>query len=349
MQPTVLLFTFSLFCFLCCSSSFVIESPHILYDSQTDILHLELVASGYAEVIEREVHNNKDVFLCLALDDEPRICHLNVETTHKLSYKSPNSYMDDIPKVKIVRVRANLCFQEDLCFTKWDGKLLAFDSIYGRLDYHYSESRKPNSIDEHIPLLRHFASRSSTILELGVKNGISSWAFLKGLSEINNMYNSSTITQKSLVSCDLVPMLFFIQEVSFVAKSVGIEYNFYNMNDLELTFPAGVTFDITFIDTWHVFWQLKRELAKFAPITNNWIIMHDTEIDGEYGENFRYPQNITEVMLNTPGELPNEAEINKGLRFAIDEFLQENEDEWELEFILRNNNGLTVLRRKARM
>ena len=44
---------------------------------------------------------------------------------------------------------------------------------------------------------------------------------------------------------------------------------------------------MVFIDTWHIYCHLKRELAKFAPVVNKYIIMHDTTIDEIYGETKR--------------------------------------------------------------
>ena len=59
-------------------------------------------------------------------------------------------------------------------------------------------------------------------------------------------------------------------------------------------------FDLTFIDTWHVYGQLKRELTKFNKITNKYIIMHDTTIDGYLGESLRMGWDIF-VQSSTTG------------------------------------------------
>jgi len=44
---------------------------------------------------------------------------------------------------------------------------------------------------------------------------------------------------------------------------------------------------LVFIDTWHVYGQLKRELAKYAPLTKKYILMHDTTVDEWVGESVR--------------------------------------------------------------
>jgi len=37
----------------------------------------------------------------------------------------------------------------------------------------------------------------------------------------------------------------------------------------------------------HQYGQLKRELAKFAPFSRRYLVLHDTTVDGEYGEALR--------------------------------------------------------------
>ena len=39
--------------------------------------------------------------------------------------------------------------------------------------------------------------------------------------------------------------------------------------------------DLLFIDTFHVYGQLKRELARFEGQVRRYIAMHDTEVDAE--------------------------------------------------------------------
>ncbi len=79
--------------------------------------------------------------------------------------------------------------------------------------------------------------------------------------------------------------------------------------------------DFLFIDSKHTYSQLKQELNLHAKNVRKWIGMHDTNFWGTNGEN---------------GE--------RGLNFAINEFLTDNMS-WEVELVLQNNNGLTVLKR----
>ena len=98
---------------------------------------------------------------------------------------------------------------------------------------------------------------------------------------------------------------------------------------------------MTFIDTWHVYPQLKRELDKFSVITNKYIIMHDTTIDEIVGETIRNKWNAVEQSQSTGFTVE---DINTGLGKAIDEFLIAN-PQWKLLEKYTNNNGLTVLER----
>jgi hypothetical protein len=67
--------------------------------------------------------------------------------------------------------------------------------------------------------------------------------------------------------------------------------------------------------------------------------MHDTSIDEWDGETIRNNWNAQKQSYKTG--IPVD-EINKGLRPAIDEFLNNNK-EWILKERHINNNGLTIL------
>jgi hypothetical protein len=99
--------------------------------------------------------------------------------------------------------------------------------------------------------------------------------------------------------------------------------------------------DLIFIDTLHVYGQLKRELDKFSKLANKYIIMHDTTADEIYGECIRLNWNIEDMskLTNFPPH-----ELTKGLKFALNEFLLDNKD-WVIHEIYTNNNGLTVLKK----
>jgi hypothetical protein len=188
-----------------------------------------------------------------------------------------------------------------------------------------------SDINEHLPTLYKYASECDSVLELGVRGCISSWAFLYGLLN-NNSYN---INKRKLILNDIEECN--INELLETSKNLDINISYKWINDLELDITENV--DITFIDTWHVYGQLKRELDKFSKITNKYIIMHDTTVDEILGETIRNCWNASEQSKITG--IPIE-EINCGLQKAIDEFLYNNSS-WKLKERFTNNNGLTII------
>ena len=189
----------------------------------------------------------------------------------------------------------------------------------------------PSDINEHLPTLSEYASRCESVFETGVRGCVSSWAFVDGL--MKNGSDNKKLFMNDIEVCDISKLLEY-------TKDLPIEVTYEWKNNLHLDFTEK--YDMTFIDTWHVYGQLKRELQKFAPLTNKYIAMHDTTVDAEYGECIRLNMNIP-YMANVSGfEI---SEITKGLRPAVEEFLEEN-DEWEIDKVFTNNNGLTILKRK---
>jgi hypothetical protein len=97
-----------------------------------------------------------------------------------------------------------------------------------------------------------------------------------------------------------------------------------------------------FIDTWHVYGHLKRELAHWHAHVHKYILLHDTTIDEVHGESIR-GRHDTAAESRESG-YP-EDEIRKGLGPAINEFLAAH-PEWVIEKKYTHNNGLTVLARR---
>ena len=124
-------------------------------------------------------------------------------------------------------------------------------------------------------------------------------------------------------------------------KHLNIDIECKWTNDLRLNLSENV--DLTFIDTWHVYGQLKRELKKFSAVTNKYIIMHDTTVDAIRGETVRKRMNVRKQSIESGFPM---REICCGLWRAIEEFLNNNKN-WRLKERYTNNNGLTVLERIA--
>ena len=81
--------------------------------------------------------------------------------------------------------------------------------------------------------------------------------------------------------------------------------------------------DLLFIDTWHVYDQLREELRRHAGRASRYVVLHDTTTFGERGE----------------------VAGHAGLWPAVEEYLALGR--FALAARYENNNGLTVLRRRA--
>tara|TARA_B100000401_G_scaffold438442_1_gene387171 strand:+ start:14331 stop:14954 length:624 start_codon:yes stop_codon:yes gene_type:complete len=188
--------------------------------------------------------------------------------------------------------------------------------------------KEKSDINEHLPTIYNLAKDCESIIELGVRGVVSSYALTYGL--VNNNSNIKKLFLNDIQKCD-------INELLINTKNINIDVSYQWINDLDLEIEHN--YDMTFIDTWHVYAQLKRELKKFSRFTNKYIIMHDTQIDGILGETIRNKWNALEQSKKSGFNID---EINKGLKPAIDEFLANNKN-WKLKQEFTNNNGLTIL------
>lgn len=190
--------------------------------------------------------------------------------------------------------------------------------------------KRKSDINEHLPTLHKYASECESIIELGVRGVISTYAFIYGL--LSNNSSNKRILLNDIKPCN-------INEVLQLTSNLKIDIKYEWINDLDLEIKEN--YDLTFIDTWHVYGQLKRELEKFSKVTNKYIIMHDTTIDDYKGETIRVKWNAEKQSAETGIPID---EINKGLVPAIEEFLENNKN-WELKERFTNNNGLTILKK----
>lgn len=189
-----------------------------------------------------------------------------------------------------------------------------------------------SDINEHLPTLYEYAKGCNTICEMGVRGAVSTWAFLSGMS--------STTNKKTLYCVDLVEVP-EASEIVRLGKEIGVDVIFLYEDSAKLKLPVPV--DLLFIDTWHIYGHLKRELAAHEKNVTKYIIMHDTTVDGIHGESLRCNLDAKQQSIDSGYPLD---EITKGLQPAVDEFLEFHKGEWVVDNVWTNNNGLTVLRRK---
>lgn len=188
--------------------------------------------------------------------------------------------------------------------------------------------KQVSDIYEHLPVLYEYTKKCKSVVECGVRTIVSSYAFGLGLKGTPG----NSLTMVDPAGSPAMPA--FLK----LCESEGINAQFLEQSDLDC--PLVQT-DLLFIDTWHIYGQLKRELARWHGSVNKYIIMHDTTVDEWKGETIRCGWNAEEQskQFGIPVE-----EINKGLWPAVAEFLASH-PEWKLEKRLTNNNGLTILAR----
>lgn len=180
----------------------------------------------------------------------------------------------------------------------------------------------PSDINEHIPTLIKYASECSHITEMGVRAVQSTWAFLGS-------------APKKLISYDLHNPSRWggnIQNVFDVAAYYNLDFTFVEADVLKIEIEQT---DLLFLDTWHTYEQVKNELALHANKVNKYIVFHDTTTYAFRDEPLTSEH--SETLSNISG---------RGIWPAIQEFLQNNSDTWELLEKFDNNNGLTIIQRK---
>lgn len=204
----------------------------------------------------------------------------------------------------------------------------------------------PSDIWEHLPLMCKYSMQCDSIVEVGVRSIVSTWAFVKGLA-----HNGKQKKELICIDVDDVPP---IETVIAISAAANISVKFIRGDSATIDFRAssrpfpGVRatedeYDMMFIDSWHVGAHLERELSSHAHKIKLYIMMHDTESDGLSGESVRCGYNVAQQAKQYGYS---EASIRTGLVEIIDRFLKENPD-WELKERFKHNNGLTILRRKT--
>ena len=194
---------------------------------------------------------------------------------------------------------------------------------------HLQNTMTPSDINEHLTTLYEYTKKCNSVVECGVRNVVSSYSFASGLvGTPDNMY----MLVDPFKSENIDPFL-------EVCHREGVNARFLMEDDTKC---QPVETDMLFIDTWHVYGHLKRELAHWHSYVRKYIAMHDTTVDEIWGESVRMRMDVTRQSQESGYP---EEEIRKGLGPAIVEFL-ETHPEWTVEKKYTHNNGLTILVRK---
>lgn len=171
-----------------------------------------------------------------------------------------------------------------------------------------------SDINQHLPTLKRYAEQCEHITEMGVRTVVSTWAFLAA-------------RPKKLVSIDINPCP--IESAKQLALENGIDFEFIIADTGSPATEIEPT-DLLFIDTWHCYDQMKKELALHPSKARKYMIFHDTTTFAQHPEIGGYP---------VPAGF-----THRGIWPAIEEFLVEH-PEWRLLERYTHNNGLTILER----
>ena len=163
-----------------------------------------------------------------------------------------------------------------------------------------------SDINEHLPTLLKYGKLVDRITEFGVRGGCSTLAWWHSAPESLRCYD--------LVMCEVHDFLML-----HIPNSDKLDYKFFQANVLEVAIEET---DLLFIDTYHTYGQLTKELELHGNKSWKYLIFHDTVTFGERGEDYKHP----------------------GIIAAINEFLWKNQH-WSIKEVFTNNNGLIVLQR----
>ena len=169
---------------------------------------------------------------------------------------------------------------------------------------HYKNSN--NDICQHLQTLREYTVGLDTVVELGVRSIVSTWAFLlarpKQLISVD-MAHPTQYAGYDPLGCD-------IDLVYREAERLGVKYEFILTYSISARLPEC---DLMFFDTEHTYEQLTMELAAHKDKVLKYMIFHDTET---------YKEELVPALV---------------------EFLNDNH-RWRCDKIYSNNNGLTIFK-----
>lgn len=186
----------------------------------------------------------------------------------------------------------------------------------------------PSDINEHLPTLLRYGKECKHITEMGVRDVVSTWAWLAA--------------KPSRLVCYDIQKSNHIHEAQIEAGLYGIQMEFIEADVLKVEIEET---DLLFIDTLHTYSQLSKELALHGNKVRKYIIFHDTETYGDTPEPSHFKTH-NGVVAQHEKVLENYVNNDRGIRPAIDEFLIAN-PQWTLKERFKNNNGLLIIERNG--
>jgi hypothetical protein len=186
----------------------------------------------------------------------------------------------------------------------------------------------PSDINEHLEVLKNLSSLCDTVIELGVRSGVSTHALLSG-------------KPRQIKSFDINSIGLLEETLNTYSIENNISWKFYHENCL---ITDNIDYcDMLFIDTFHSFKQMSCELLLHGNKAKKYLVFHDTVTFGYNNELGQIKlDKLPSFLQEYYSSLPN----IQGIMPAIDNFMN-SFPEWKVYQHYKNNNGLLVLKKQT--
>ena len=164
-------------------------------------------------------------------------------------------------------------------------------------------------IAHYMPVLYKYAKQCDSVVEIGVDQVCSTWAFLYAAPSNGVTSVDIDLQRKAYMERHSLTENIWLTWAKELAKKENVTFNPIESSSLEIELPEH---DLLFIDSLHTYDQLSQELTLHGNKAQKYIIMHDTTL---------YPE----------------------LLQAIDEFIDENDHFEQIEW-LKDTPGLLILK-----
>jgi cephalosporin hydroxylase len=252
-----------------------------------DKLFLNLDRLGFIKhdrTIYNTIHNNNEFLFCPETQYSLLLHELNLSVIRVMIYRT-GKYTNGGDGYDYM----NYMFKVNRCEVEHEYKLCL---------------NSPTDINEHLPILREYASKCNHITELGTRFGNSTLAFM-------------VVRPKKFVTYDVA----YNEKIDYLKKiAIDNDINFHfreeNPQEIEET-------DLLLIDTDHHVDQCSKELKLHADKVRKYLIFHDVVSFWEKGQGY---------------------ESGGGLRYAIEPFMAEHPEWKQVYRAENNNGLLILER-----
>jgi len=177
--------------------------------------------------------------------------------------------------------------------------------------YQEAVSNQTGDMYIHLPIISKLVEDCKHVTELGLGKAESTKAFLRHNVEIHT-YEIDPLPES----------VEFIEQSKKAGKNITLHIGDTREVEIEET-------DLLFIDTYHSYDQVKKELELHAGKVRKYIMFHDTTLYGFVGQGYAPESDYYQI----------------GIWPAIQEFL-DTHVEWQIIHHVDENNGFTVLQKK---